>query len=113
VGLWLVAELFEDAAVVETYVVVDEAPSSSNWKMLWMSKLTRLVVEPEPCCGHRRGREVVAALACRFLRYAAGTWTPGGAGFSTAPLRVPSGFPCQCPVFVAVGGGSASRSRLA
>jgi hypothetical protein len=36
---------------------------------------------------------MAAVLACRFLGYAADTWTPAGAGFSTAPLTVPGRLP--------------------
>ena len=51
-------------------------------------------VEPEPSCGvQSRDREVIAALACRFARYAIGTWTRGGAVLRTAGLGCPVGFP--------------------
>lgn len=77
------------------------------------------MVEPEPPGGiHPGDREVIAALACRFARHPAGTWTRGGAGFRTAGLGCLGGFPrartSGGPVMVGGGqGGLHSPGDLA
>jgi hypothetical protein len=64
--------------------------------------------ESRDAAGHRRGREVVAALACRFLRIRSRHMGTGGARFSTAPLTVPRPLP-QASVQPSPPPGAAQR----